>query len=69
MKFIRECKANYISTDCISCVFPNNFPFEKMPDNINIKGYYYDEKNKVPKYKFEIIEERLKVPKQTHITM
>jgi 5-methylcytosine-specific restriction protein A len=50
-----------VSTDCVSCVFPDNkLPFE-MLDNINIKGFYYDTDNKMPKYKLEDKDHRIKV--------
>ena len=50
-----------VSTDCVSCVFPDNFPFELNQDMININGYYYDDANTIHKYKLEKKEERLKV--------
>ena len=50
-----------ISTDCVSCVFPDDkMPFE-MIDDINIKGFYYDAECKVPKYKLEDKDHRIKV--------
>ena len=51
-----------LATDCISCVFQNDFPF-KTDDKNNIVGFYYDINKKYPKYKLEQKEEghRLKV--------
>jgi hypothetical protein len=50
-----------LNTDCISCVFKSNdLPFE-LEDDINIKGYYYDEAKTLAKYKIEHKEERLQV--------
>ena len=49
-----------LNTDCISCSFPNDvLPFEL--DGKNIKGYYFDDVNKVPKYKLEDKNTRLQV--------
>lgn len=49
-----------LNTDCISCSFPNDvLPFEL--DGKNIKGYYFDDNNKVPKYKLEDKNTRLQV--------
>ena len=41
-----------LSTDCISCVFPNVLPFQ-VDDNNNLKNYYYDNDKEFPKYKLE----------------
>jgi hypothetical protein len=39
-------------SDAISCTFPNDeLPFELETDGLNIKGYYYKDKNN--KYKIE----------------
>jgi hypothetical protein len=51
----------HLSTDCVSCVFPKDvMPFELEDDNVNIKGFYYDEANSKPKYKLEDKQSRLK---------
>ena len=51
-----------LNTDCISCVFPDNVnPFEM--DDINLKGYYFDDEEKIPKYKLEDKTTRLMYPK------
>jgi hypothetical protein len=43
-----------LKTDCIACAFKDNkFPFA-LTDNRNIKGYYFDNNNAVPKYKIEV---------------
>jgi len=48
LKTLIESKDGYcldLNTDCVSCVFKNDkLPF-KMLDDINLKGYYYDDKN------------------------
>ena len=52
---IIQCNNGFIldlSTDCISCVFPNEFPFQ-VDDKQNIKNYYYDTKQQFPRYKLE----------------
>jgi hypothetical protein len=50
-----------VSTDCVSAVFPTDeLPFE-LVDDINIKGYYFDETEKFPRYKLEDKTERLKI--------
>ena len=50
-----------ISTDCVSCVFPKDvFPFAMEDDNVNVKGFYYDDAQTHPKYKLEQKESRLK---------
>ncbi len=50
-----------LNTDCIRCVFKSNdLPFE-LEDEINVKGYYYDEAKTLPKYKIEHKQERLQV--------
>jgi hypothetical protein len=42
-----------LKTDCISCIFPDNkFPFDLIDDK-NLKHYYWDENNTLPKYKIE----------------
>lgn len=49
-------------TDCVSCVFQNDIlPFEIMEDGLNVKEYFYDTDRKMPKYKLESAEHRLKV--------
>ena len=64
---IIENKNGYIldlSTDCVSCVFPDGvLPFEL--EGNNIKGFYYDYDNKFHKYKIEnkADDYRLKVSK------
>ena len=64
MKTIIESKKGIcldLKTDCISCIFPNNtFPFELYNDSTNIKGYYFDKSCKVPRYKLEDSDSRLK---------
>ena len=51
-----------LNTDCISCVFKDDvFPFQL--DGINLSDYYYDEDQKVPKYKLEYKDSRLKIPR------
>ena len=52
-----------LNTDCISCVFIGDvLPFA-LEDDINLKGFYYDEAKTTAKYKVEQNEERLKTPK------
>ena len=52
-----------LKTDCITCMFENDiFPFEMM-DDINLSGYYYDDDNKMPKYKLEPCLGRLVIPR------
>jgi hypothetical protein len=52
-----------LKTDCITCMFENDiFPFEMM-DDINLSGYYYDDDNKMPKYKLEPCSGRLVIPR------
>jgi 5-methylcytosine-specific restriction enzyme A len=42
-----------VNTDAVSCIFEGDkLPFQ-MLDDINIKGYYYDDKKMMPKYKIE----------------
>jgi hypothetical protein len=49
-----------VSTDCVSAVFKNDvLPFE-IEDN-KIKGYYFDDNQKEPKYKLEDKDGRLKI--------
>lgn len=49
-----------VSTDCVSCVFPNNkFPFTLIGKTADIKGYYYDDKRRFPRYKIEFKDERM----------
>ena len=49
-----------LNTDCVSCSFPNDIlPFEL--DGKNIKGYYFDDKMEVPKYKLEDKNTRLQI--------
>ena len=51
------------NTDAVSCVFKRDIlPFE-MLDDINLKGYYYDDEKKIPMYKVEIKDKRLQYPK------
>ena len=52
-----------LSTDCIICNFPetNTLPFELEGDNL--KGYYFDDENKVNKYKIEHTNDRLRLQK------
>eukprot|EP01041_Mallomonas_annulata_P012180 gene12180-25569_t len=54
---IRESKGGKVlvlNTDCTRCAFPetNALPFH-MLDNINVDDHFFDELNKVPKYKLE----------------
>ena len=50
-----------LNTDCISCVFKgNDLPFD-LEDDVNIKGYYYEEAKTIAKYKIEHKDERLKI--------
>ena len=50
-----------LNTDCISCVFTgNDLPFD-LEDDVNVKGYYYDEAKTLAKYKIEHKETRLQV--------
>ena len=52
-----------LNTDCISCIFQgNDLPFE-LEDDVNVKGFYYDEAKTKAKYKIEHKEERLKTPR------
>ena len=49
-----------LNTDCISCVFKgNDLPFD-LEDDVNVKGFYYDEAKTIAKYKIEHKDERLK---------
>jgi len=53
-----------LSTDKVICTFPYNvFPFE-LEDEINIKGFYYDDKCTVHRYKLEFKNDRLKHEKK-----
>ena len=53
------------NTDAINCVFPNNkFPFELVED-IQLNGHYWDQSNKVYKYKIEYDKERLKTSRMS----
>ena len=50
-----------LNTDCVSCVFKgNDLPFD-LEDDVNVKGFYYDEAKTIAKYKIEHKDERLKV--------
>ena len=52
-----------LNTDCISCVFKNDvLPFD-LENDVNLKGFYYDEAKTIAKYKVEQKDERLKTPK------
>ena len=52
-----------LNTDAVNCVFPNNeFPF-KLVDDIQLDGQYWDDDNKVHKYKIEYGKDRLQVSK------
>jgi hypothetical protein len=44
---------HYLNTDECSCSFPrdNKFPFELIENTINLKGYFFDQKGEVPRYK------------------
>ena len=54
-----------LKTDAINFIMPDNkFPFE-LEDDKNLKGYYWDDKNKVPKYKIES-SKRLIVERTPH---
>jgi hypothetical protein len=49
-----------LNTDCISCTFPDDvLPFDL--DGKNIVGYYFDDENKIPKYKLEDKNTRLQI--------
>ena len=66
LKLIIESKGGVVldlSTDCIICNFPetNKLPFEL--DDDNLKGYYFDDENKVNKYKIEHTNDRLRFAK------
>ena len=66
LKLIIESKGGVVldlSTDCIICNFPetNKLPFEL--DGDNLKGYYFDDENKVNKYKIEHTNDRLRFAK------
>jgi hypothetical protein len=51
-----------LATDCVSCVFPKEFPFELEADGVNVKGFYYDPNDKKSnRYKLEEKDQRLKV--------
>ena len=51
------------NTDAINCTFPDNkFPFELVKD-IQLNGHYWDQSNKVYKYKIEYNKDRLKTSK------
>ena len=50
-----------LNTDSISCVFKgNDLPFD-LEDDVNVKGFYYDEAKTIAKYKIEHKDERLKI--------
>ena len=52
-----------LNTDCVTCNFHDDiFPFEL--ENNDIKGYYYDNKNKCPLYKLEDKNSRLQVERK-----
>ena len=53
-----------LSTDAVTCVFKKDFPFQTKEINgvTLIDGFFYDEEQKVHKYKLED-KDRLKVPK------
>ena len=49
-----------LNTDCISCSFPDDvLPFEL--DGKNLVGFYFDDDNKIPKYKLEDKNTRLQI--------
>ena len=49
-------------------MFKNNeLPFE-LENDVNVKGYYYDEAQTIAKYKIEHREERLKTPRMENIS-
>ena len=50
-----------VSTDCVSCVFPNNINPFTTSDGLNLDGYYYDENRSMPKYKLEDKEGLLQI--------
>ena len=61
-----------VTTDAVTCVFNEAFPFTISEDGVNIEGYYYDTPDIcgdllyepiVHKYKLEDKSSRLKVPK------
>ena len=58
-----------LSTDCVTAAFPRDeLPFELEKEGINIKGFYYDDKLKQPKYKLEDKEGRLKAERLPDLT-
>ena len=54
MKIVESNKGTVldVNTDSVTCIFEDDkFPFDL--DGINLKGYYWDNENLVPKYKIE----------------
>ncbi len=50
-----------LNTYCISGVFKSNdLPFD-LEDDVNVKGFYYDEAKTIAKYNIEHKDERLKI--------
>ena len=53
-----------LNTDAISFITKNNvFPFDISKDGVNIKDYYYNDNEELPKYKVENKNGRLCIPK------
>ena len=53
-----------LNTDAISFVTENNeLPFKLSSDGVNIKGFYFNGKKELPKYKLEDKKGRLSIPK------
>jgi hypothetical protein len=52
-----------VNTDAVNCIFPDNvFPF-KLVQDIQLDNHYWDNDNKVHKYKIEYGKDRVQVPK------
>lgn len=54
-----------LNTDCVCATFKNNkFPFEFIHNTQNIKGFYFDDEQQIPKYKLEVKDYRLQIERK-----
>ena len=52
-----------LNTDAVNCVFPDNVLSFKLVKDIQVDGYFWDNDNKVHKYKIEYGKTRVQAPK------